>query len=110
VLLMLDAGSIGGLGAMFRFWAEAEFSKNGVGVVAMKTAVIVFGFYMALSGLYGTGYVRSWIWATNTWYDNAWPWVAFIASLTLPNIIPWLCRQLAHSRQEPFATLRSWFA
>ncbi|WP_263351370.1 hypothetical protein [Acidicapsa acidisoli] len=110
LLFLLDCCSVGFLAWLFRFWALAEFSKHGAGVVAFKGTAIVLGFYLSVWSFYRTGYVRSWILAKHTWFNSAWPWAVWIGAATLHNGIPWLCRQLAHSRREPFATLRSWLA
>jgi len=100
-----DGGWVGFLqgfyavGVMFFLWqwACAEYIRSGAGVVALKSAAIVAGLAVALQ-------VPP--------YDPALACfeIAATGALTITNGASWLADELAHSNNEVFATLRSWFA
>jgi hypothetical protein len=89
--------AVAGLARFLWDWACAEYSRLGVAVVVLKTVVVVAGSAFALTCLtpdtMGTAIV-----------------LLIVAALTVTNGARWLADQLAHSDDEIFATLRSWFA
>jgi hypothetical protein len=80
-------------------WACAEFSKSGIGVVAVKGALIFGGLYISFA-----------VFSRSHDLTGAAILLSVAGALTISNVCRWLAREMAHSNREAFRLLRSWFA
>lgn len=79
-------------------WACAEFSESGLGVVALKGIVVLGSLFLVVT-VFGAD------------EDVLRPAIMLLLAsvLTVTNICPSAVDELAHSEEEAFRVLRSWF-